>query len=163
MGQRIKFVKRSHNMDHFEDQKQQYLGFIQDIISRLNNNSFQLKNFALLLITGCLGIYASNKESLLFPIAIILTFFFWWLDSFYLCKERRFRGLFEDAVKLDSSSKKMIYKISLDEYKSSKDKKFGRCNAFFSPTLFWFYFPLISVLIFLFLILKIDCILIILK
>lgn len=150
-------------MKNFEDQKQQYLRFIQDIISRLNNNSFQLKNFALLLITGCLGIYASNKASLMFPIAIIITFVFWWLDSFYLCRERKFRGLFEDAIKFDEKSAKSLYKMSLDEYTASKNKKFGHCNAFFSPTLFWFYFPLVAVLIFLFLVLRIEYILIIFK
>lgn len=150
-------------MKNFEEQKQQYLGFIQDIISRLNNNSFQLKNFALLLVTGCLGVYASNKETLMFLIAVILTLFFWWLDSFYLCRERRFIGLFEDARKLDDSSAKSLYKMTLDEYTVSKDKKYSRCSAFFSPTIFWFYFPLIAILIFLFFILKIECILIIFK
>lgn len=135
-------------MQNFETQKQQYLEFIQNNISRMNNNSFQLKNFALILITGCLGIYASNKEVLMFPIAIILTCLFWWQDSFYLCMERKYRGLFEDAIKCDEKSAKSLYQMSTVQYTTLKHKKFGRHNAFFSSTLLWFYFPLISVLIF---------------
>ncbi|MBO4675896.1 MAG: hypothetical protein J5601_07440, partial [Elusimicrobiaceae bacterium] len=46
-----------------EECKMQHLEFIQNVITRMNTNSFQIKELTILIVTACLAIYASDKIS----------------------------------------------------------------------------------------------------
>jgi len=79
------------------ENKIKHLEMIESIVERMAKNSFQLKEWtvSIVVLAGTLGSFESDKRFLLISfLAIIL---FWYLDSFYLKQERRYRALY-DAV-----------------------------------------------------------------
>ena len=70
------------------------LEFIQDIISRLSENSFKIKGWSITLIVVVL-LFRTRDLHLL--VAFIPLFGFWILDAYYLKLERRYRAMYEDA------------------------------------------------------------------
>ena len=84
-------------MDITED-KMKHLEFIQNIITRMNTNSFQIKGWTVTIVSAILAIYASTKNYYFVISAIFPTIIFWFLDSYYLMQERKFRGLYNDVA-----------------------------------------------------------------
>ncbi|NHX41836.1 hypothetical protein G9C82_19650 [Haloarcula sp. R1-2] len=70
------------------------LEFIQDIITRLSENSFKIKGWSISLIVVVL-LFRTRDLHLL--VAFIPLFGFWILDAYYLKLERRYRSMYEDA------------------------------------------------------------------
>lgn len=74
--------------------KIKHLKMIEDIITRMANNSFLVKGWTVTLIAALL-IFADAKNNICFIwIAIIPIIVFWYLDSFYLQLERKYRQLY---------------------------------------------------------------------
>lgn len=94
--------------------QEQYLQFLEDIINRHNANSFQLKELTITLVVAIYGIYITKENPsswlLFMPIVYILLMAF--LDSCYLCQEKKFRHLFRDAVQ----GKKELYDMDIKGY-----------------------------------------------
>ena len=70
------------------------LEFVQDIITRLAENSFKIKGWSITLIVVVL-LFRTRDLHLL--VAFIPLFGFWTLDAYYLKLERRYRSMYEDA------------------------------------------------------------------
>jgi hypothetical protein len=81
-----------------EEEKRQHLEFIQNVITRMNTNSFQIKGLAVSIVTALMAIYASTPKIILIFIGIPPTVLFWFLDSYYLQQERKFRGVYNDVT-----------------------------------------------------------------
>ena len=79
-------------------EKIKHLEFIQDIITRMNKNSFQLKGWMITIVSALLALYGSSNNDIYIWIAIAPTNIFWLLDAYYLQQERKFRGLYNDVV-----------------------------------------------------------------
>ena len=83
---------------------EQHLSFIQNNISRMNQCSFQMKGWAITIVTALLTIFAMtfNEEgqgnNLYIFIAIAPTLLFWCLDSYYLSVERKFIDMYNDVI-----------------------------------------------------------------
>lgn len=81
-----------------EVSKHKHLEFIQNIITRMANNSFLLKGWSLTISTAIVGL-ATKGEGIaddlfmLLPIAL-----FWCLDSYYLSQEKAFRDLYNKVI-----------------------------------------------------------------
>lgn len=146
------------------EQKMQHLEFIQNVITRMNTNSFQLKELTILIITACMAIYASNTIPLMLLIPIIPTCALWGLDTYYLQQERKFRSLYNDIT--NTTDKPIhtpkLYEITIKPYTAEKNSMLSYWRVFFSPTIVLFYCPLIVILLVLFLLLQIKCIFVIL-
>ncbi len=80
-------------------EKLKHLEFIQNVINRMNSNSFTIKGWCITIVSAFLALCASsnNVDFLLAGLPTILLF--WYLDSFYLTQERRYRELYSDKVK----------------------------------------------------------------
>lgn len=81
------------------DEKVEYLSFIQSIITRMSDRSFKLKELAISLTVAIFAIAKfKNKwvDSITYLAPIIL---FWFLDSYYLNIERKFRKKYDEAQK----------------------------------------------------------------
>ena len=123
-----------------EQEKIQHLEFIQNIINRMNKNSFQIKGWMITIVSALLALYASSNNYFYVFVAIAPTLIFWFIDSYYLQQEKRFRGLYEDVI----DPKKNIPAFSkLDAYATGifsmdiSDYKLGRykyCSSLFSLT-----------------------------
>ncbi|MFA7658305.1 MAG: hypothetical protein WCY19_02615 [Candidatus Gastranaerophilaceae bacterium] len=75
--------------------KKQHLDMIENIITRMANNSFLIKGWSISLISAIL-IFADHKNDMNFIYMLFLpNLAFWFLDSFYLQLERKFKRLYE--------------------------------------------------------------------
>lgn len=97
-----------------------HLEFIQAIINRMNSNSFQLKGWAITIVSALLALYASSSNITYIFIAIVPTMIFWFLDSYYLQLERKFRKLYMDVV----AGNRTDFQMSISNYTG------GKCHFF---------------------------------
>ena len=93
------------------DQKLKHLEFIQNIITRLNTNSFQIKGMSITLTTALLAILATNGNIYFSIIPFFPLIIFWGLDAFYLSKEKQYRNLYEEIVLNNSNITDFSLKI----------------------------------------------------
>lgn len=123
-----------------------YLEFIQNIITRMNKNSFQLKQWMITIVSALLALYANSSNIWYVVIVIIPVIMFWGLDAYYLLQERRFRDLYNDVVNsLDKDTENNEIKIfNMDIKKYRKGRK-SYINTLFSPTIRHLYLPIIAI------------------
>ena len=85
-------------MSEFNEYKVKHLEFIQNVITRMNTNSFQIKEWAVTITSALLAIFAAKSNPYFIATAILPVCIFWFLDSYYLTQERKFRGLYNDVA-----------------------------------------------------------------
>ncbi len=120
-----------------------YLEFIQNIITRMNKNSFSLKALTITIISALLAVFATTKTPLILLVSIFPVLIFWLLDAYYLTLERKYRGLYNDAVNMQ----KKLFDLNINSYTKSN---FSYYKVFFSKTIFFFYCIIVILLILLF-------------
>ncbi|PTX61650.1 hypothetical protein C8N46_104294 [Kordia periserrulae] len=116
------------------DEKLKHLEFIQNIITRMNTNSFHLKGLCITIVSALLAIYCAEKNILIILSALFPLTVFWFLDTYYLMLERKFRSLYNDAIQKKSSIKE--FNMNIQNYTK------GNCNywnTFFSRTIYPVY------------------------
>jgi hypothetical protein len=131
------------------------IDLIQGVINRMANNSFMLKGWLISLIAVVLAL---SKDSLLTCdlklILLILCFpiiIFWYLDAFFLHREKCYRELYDWVIKNRMSSTENLYSL---DFRPHKKKVKSIFRVMFSQTLFPFYGLAFSLLIILMFILK---------
>lgn len=68
------------------------IDLIQNCIERMAKNSFSCKGWNLTLIAGVFALVPENINKMYLCIVILcIDLCFWWLDSFYLLQESRYR------------------------------------------------------------------------
>jgi len=130
------------------DDQRKHLEFIQNIITRMNTNSFQIKEWTVILVSALLALYASTKNPFFILAGVFPAIIFWFLDTYYLTQERKFRGLYNDVAGVTDNSKDIkLYEMRPDLYIGGK---YSYCNVFFSVTILILYLSIIIILIGLF-------------
>ena len=125
-----------------EDDKRKHLEFIQNIITRMNTNSFQIKKMAVTIITAFIAIFVAQQKPIFILIAIIPTLIFWALDSYYLLQERKFRGLYNDVV----ANLKNNFSMDISNYKKDLNVTYNYFNVLMSNTIMALYLLIIILL-----------------
>ena len=124
--------------------KTSYLQLIQNIISRLANNSFLIKGWTITLVAALYAIIgkdlALHKKYALLGLIPIL--FFWLLDGYYLSCERKFKNLYNHARILEET--KIDFSLITDPYEDLKTKWI---SCIFSKTLNIFYISLSTTIV----------------
>ena len=146
------------------EDKIKHLEFIQNIITRMNTNSFQIKEWMITIVSALLALYASSQEKMYIFVAIVPTLVFWCLDAYYLQQERKFRGLYDDVVKTlkpqsdqeplkpqDKPISIPLFSMDLEKY---NDGDYCFRNCFWSISLKLLYGLIIIMLLVVFLLLK---------
>lgn len=121
------------------ENKTKHLEFIQATITRMNQNSFQIKGWMITLVSALLALYASSEKTVYIIIAVVPTFVFWLLDAYYLQQERRFRGVYNDVAGLTSDDSRINvreFEMPIQKYQCGKYCYF---NVLFSRTIFPLY------------------------
>jgi len=119
-----------------------HLGFVQNIISRMAQNSFILKGWCITLVAALFALSSSGASEKFVLITYIPIFMFWVLDGYFLYKEKCYRQLyFEIANDMQTSET-----FSLDA--SFNLKKDSMVKALFSKTVIPFYILMISLVLF---------------
>lgn len=132
-----------------DDQIVKHLEFIQNVITRMNTNSFQIKEWAVTLVSALLAIFASTKNNFFILTALFPAIVFWFLDAYYLMQERKFRGLYNDVAKITAKSLVIApFAMRPDLYTGGK---YSYWSSFTSTTIWRLYFSISAGLIALFL------------
>ncbi|MCK9574095.1 MAG: hypothetical protein M0R20_06880 [Candidatus Omnitrophica bacterium] len=78
------------------DNKIKHLEFIQNVITRMNSNSFIIKGWTITIFSALLAFFVKCAEIKYLFVIFFPIFMFWWLDSFYLSQERKYRKLYDE-------------------------------------------------------------------
>lgn len=134
-----------------------HLEFIQNVITRMNTNSFQIKGWAITIVSATLALYASTKNECFILVGIFPALIFWFLDAYYLTLERKFRGLYDDVAGVTERTFELKpFAMRPDLYTKEKSKTYGYWNVFRSTTIWKLYVPVIIMLIGIFIYLKVN-------
>lgn len=77
------------------ESKLKHLEFIQNVITRMNSNSFLIKGWAITLVSALFALAAKDANINYVLISYIVIPVFWVLDGFYISKEKQYRDLYE--------------------------------------------------------------------
>jgi len=120
-----------------------YLTFIQDVITRMNRNAFQLKGWCITIVAALAALAVDKGSLLLFIVAAVATVPFCFLDAYYLLMERQFRGLYSDVINGCPDIK--LFSMPINRYtpKEAKTdeekKKYIYRRVVCSRSVIWFY------------------------
>lgn len=121
----------------------EHLKMVQNVITRMAQNSFQLKTLAATLVAGVLALIgATNNPSPLVPgAAIFPLLLFWILDARYLTLEQKYRDLFNDI-------RKGIHPPNYDLNYSNAVFAFRRTDLsnLISWSVMWYYLPMLALM-----------------
>lgn len=124
------------------------IDLIQGVINRMANNSFLLKGWLITLIVGVLALtkdtILTNDITYLSIVLILPVIVFWYLDAFFLHKERCFRELYKWVIENRKESDDYLYSL---DYKRFEDNVDGIVRIMFSSTLRIFYGVTILILL----------------
>lgn len=116
------------------------IDLIQGVINRMASNSFMLKGWLISLIAVVLAL---SKDSLFscnaFFVCSILCLpilIFWYLDAFFLHREKCYRALYEWVIKNRMNTNDNLYSL---DYRPYQKKVNSQLKVMFSKTLFPFY------------------------
>lgn len=127
------------------ENKIHHLEMIQNIIQRMANNSFLLKGWSITLIVAIFVLSDKKLEQDYFWIAYVPIIAFWFLDSYYLQLERKFKILY-DSTRLKADEVDFDLSISEITFSKLKKEEILFINSLFSVSEFLFYFPMIVIL-----------------
>lgn len=114
--------------------KTAHLEMIQNIVNRLSQNSFLLKGWSVVLVSGLLAFGATRPETILKYLAVFPVLAFWGLDAYFLREERMFRHLFNHVRTLEDD--KIDYSMDRSVVKDKHESVF---RVAVSPTLLVFH------------------------
>lgn len=135
-------IRRREN--HMEPDRVKHLEFLQNVVTRMNTNSFQIKGWTVTIVSALLALYAATDNTAFVPLGVLPVVIFWLLDAYYLNQERKFRGLYEDAAGLhDNKVPVTLFSMNTAKYRKQTDKKYSYCSALWSQTIATMYVPLI--------------------
>lgn len=112
-----------------------HMDYVQAVITRLANNSFLLKGWALTLSSALLGFAITQNHAGLALAAIVPVIAFWLLDTYYLRQERAFRNMYDDVA----TKRLRDFKIDPKLYAEAQPWSIG-----FSVSLRIFYLAIIT-------------------
>lgn len=115
-----------------------HLNMIQEIINRMGNNSFSLKQWAVGIMIAIYAFAGENSHKAV-VVTIIPLVVFWILDSYYLMIERKFRGLYDEVRKKEE--KIVDFNMNFNSIKVNMSNISNYCllKVAFSKTIFPFY------------------------
>lgn len=80
------------------ENKLKHLEFVQNIVTRMNSNSFFIKGWSVTIVAALFALAAKDSDTRLLLVAYVPVFAFWLLDGFFLSYERRYRDLYESVA-----------------------------------------------------------------
>ncbi len=120
------------------DNKIKFLEMIQNIITRMSTNSFMLKGWSVTLVAGTFVLSNVESNNLFFLIAYVPIILFWFLDSYYLQLERKYREFYNEI--LEKHNDEIDFKIII--LQSKVERKTCYYQSLFSCTEIGFYLPM---------------------
>lgn len=120
----------------FIEQKLKHMDLIQDVIKRMASNSFQLKAWAVTIVSAVLAMAGNDKQWHLIPVALLPIALFWGLDAYFLRMERLYRDMYKLVSVKDENRDKIDFSLNYLPFDKPKHSIF---NVAVSSTLLAFY------------------------
>ncbi|UJA20479.1 hypothetical protein HJD18_09845 [Thermoleophilia bacterium SCSIO 60948] len=128
-----------------------HLELIQAVITRLGNDGFYVKGWALTLAGAALGFAVAQSRWCLALVGLVPVVAFWGLDSYYLRAERQFRALYECVRRGDPKVPPFFMAAPASGFLSGLSDKesvpLAWRSVVFSPILRVFYLALVASII----------------
>ena len=121
-----------------EENKRHHLSMIQDIISRMGNNSLSLKEWTITLVVSIYAFVGTDSQKAVI-ITMMLIMIFWLLDAYYLMQERMFRALYDKVRKQREEDIDFDMNFNSISINLLASKKYCFINALLSKTVASFY------------------------
>lgn len=127
------------------DRKIKHLEMVESTINRMSQNSFMLKGWAITLLVGIFALSAQATDKRFILIIYIPLFAFWFLDSFYLQVERKYRTLYKKVLKIKDEN--IDFNMDINNFNKNivKEEKLNYYDSVFSFTELIFYIPIIVI------------------
>jgi len=116
------------------EKKLKHLEFIQNVIARMNANSFLLKGWAITLVSALFALAAKDANLNYVLISYIVIPVFWTLDGFFIATERQYRDLYNEVRNIGEDQ----IDFDMNATKFNKNDRTWVCGIF-SKTLMPFY------------------------
>ena len=142
-----KFILRQFKL-FFMVKKLKHLELLQNVIARMNSNSFLLKGWAVTIVSALFALSKKDTDSRLLIVAFISIVTFWILDSYFLSQERQYRELYDEVVKIEEN----LIDFSMNAKGYDKGKNKWICSLFSTTLMIFYMFLILIVLIVKFLI-----------
>lgn len=92
------------NNNNDMEKKLKHLEFIQNVITRMNSNSFLIKGWSITLVSALFALAAKDANINYVLISYIVIPVFWFLDGFYISQERQYRDLYKEVAAKDDTT-----------------------------------------------------------
>jgi hypothetical protein len=125
------------------------LDLIQEVISRMANNSFLIKGWAMTLMSALIAfgkesILASNNGVFYLVAMAGILVPFWWLDAFYLRQERLFRKVYQRAIEDPAANNRTRFDMNPNDLTGSVQSVW---KLMFTDFMKWFYLSFLSLIL----------------
>jgi hypothetical protein len=138
----------------FEPDRIKHLEFIQGVVSRLGNNSFLMKGWALTVAGAFFGFAVNNQNRWLAVASALPTVTFWGLDAYFLRCERLFRMLYKRVSDRDDEVAPFFMEATSPTYVKGLSEKTRQEVSWWRtlrrPTLLLFYGAILASAAFIF-------------
>ncbi|MFO1439237.1 MAG: hypothetical protein U1F81_13045 [Verrucomicrobiaceae bacterium] len=135
------------------DSKLKHLEFIQNVITRMGNNSFLIKGWSVTLVAALFALADKDTDQSYSAVVYLPVFAFWWLDGYFLSQERQYRALFNDVAA--KSDDQVDFSMDASSYNKGYRSWF---RTAFSKTVFSFHGVLLTaIVIVMFVIPRLKC------
>ena len=125
-----------------------YLAMIQAVISRMANNSFLVKGWAITIISGILSFAAAKRlNPSIYFVATAVTIAFCIIDCFFLKTEKLYRNLYKKVVNKGLEDLSQVRFFDLD-ISNCKDKNTKIINIFFANSIWPLYLTILLGILF---------------
>lgn len=117
-----------------DENKLKHLEIIQNVITRMNTNSFLLKGWTITLISALFALAAKDANLNYVLISYLVIPVFWILDGYFIATERRYISLYK--ITITKSNNQIDFNMDVSTF------NFGRntwVKGIFSKTLLLFY------------------------
>jgi len=116
------------------DKKMKHLEFIQNVISRMNSNSFLIKGWAITLVSALFALAAKDANINYVLISYVVIPVFWFLDGFFIATEKQYRDLYNEIRKKEEDE--IDFDMNASRFNTGKNTWL---SGVFSKTLIPYY------------------------
>jgi hypothetical protein len=124
-----------------DENKRKHLEFIQNVITRMNTNSFFIKGWMVTVVSALFALAAKDANPRYVLVTYVAIPVFWLLDGFYLSQERQYRRLYDAARATEATD----FLMNASAY--AEGRNVWRATVF-SPTLLLLYVPMVAIALF---------------
>lgn len=80
------------------EKKIKHLEFLQNVITRMNSNSFLIKGWTVTIVSALFALASKDANINYVLVSYIAIPIFWILDGFYISQERQYRDLYKEVA-----------------------------------------------------------------